>query len=75
MKELILELDRVSEKLKEASSSLRGTTTVDEKSLKLFDITLLELIETKNTLDFVAKKRPREWEYILGLLKIINFRG
>jgi len=69
MEELLVELDKINTRIGEEAFNVNGTIKVSEKWLNLFNTTIIELIETKNILDFANQKKQSKWEHILGILK------
>lgn len=69
MEKSLKKLDKLNTKISKVAFNTDGTLKVDKRLLDLFDVILLELIETKRILDFANQRKPSKWEHILGILK------
>jgi len=69
MKELILELDEVAQKLKDELRHDKNGASVDEKWIRVFDMIILDIIDIRNVIDFATGKKDIDWEFVKKAIK------
>ena len=70
MIETLIKLDDVNEELKKALVLKDGEAYVDEKWLKVFDALIIDIIQTRNVLNFaVGRSVNIDWEFVLDCIQ------